>query len=92
MKPTPFKEQNIIFAKDQPQYIPLPAFIDRNDKRGQVVFCMSLSLKERLKLLFTGKLWCSLLMFRDKNGFVNPLTPSYFTVNKKDLIITEVEI
>lgn len=24
MKPLEFKEQNIIFAKDQPEYIPLP--------------------------------------------------------------------
>lgn len=35
MKPAPFKEQNIIFAKNQPQCTPLPAFIDRDDKTGQ---------------------------------------------------------
>lgn len=88
MKPITFPEHNFVFAKDQPEYTPLPAFIDKEDQTGQVIFCMSLSFKERLKLLFTGKLWCSLMMFRNKEtGWVNPLTPSYFTVNKKDLII-----
>lgn len=25
MKPTEFKEQNVVYAKDQPEYLPLPA-------------------------------------------------------------------
>ena len=89
MKPIEFPEQTTVFAKDQPQYVPLPAFIDKEDKTGQVVFCMGLSFKERFKLLFTGELWCSLLMFRDKEGQVNPLTPSFFTVNKGDILINK---
>jgi len=82
MKAIEFKEQNTIFAKDQPEYLPLPAF--RNDSpQGEVVFCMGLSFKERLKLLLTGKIWVSLLTFN------KPLTPSFLTVNKNEVLITK---
>lgn len=80
MKPIKFKEQNVTFAENQPEYIPLPAH-KVNDERGEVIFCMALSWNERLKLLITGKLWCSLLTFN------KPLTPSFFTVNKKDVLL-----
>jgi hypothetical protein len=79
MKPLEFKEQNIVFAKDQPEYMPLPGH-KVNDERGEFIFCMGLSFTERLRLLFTGKLWCSLLTFN------KPLTPSFFTTKKSDLI------
>ena len=78
MKPIKFKEHNCIYAENQPEYIPLPAY-KFNDDRGEVVFCMKLSLLERLTILFTGKLWCSLLTFG------KPLTPSFFTVKKSDI-------
>ncbi len=78
MKPIEFKEQNCVYAKDQPEYLPLPVH-KANTEQGEVIFCMHLSFKERLKLLITGKLWCSLLTFN------KPLTPSFFSVNKKDL-------
>jgi hypothetical protein len=76
MKAIEFKEQNKVFAKDQPRYSPLPAFDDGN----QVIFCQSLSLKERVRVLFTGKIWVSLLMF----GAL--LTPSFHTTKKSDLL------
>jgi len=79
MKPIKFKEQNVIFAKDQPQYLPLPAF-KVNEPEGRVIFCMGLSFSERIRLLFTGRMWCSLMMFN------KPLTPSFFTTKKKDLL------
>lgn len=79
MKPIEFKEQNVIFAKDQPEYQPLPAF--RNDEgMGDVISCWKLSFKERLKVLFTGKIWQSQAMFG------KPLTPSFLTVNKRDVL------
>ncbi len=64
MKPIKFTEANKIYAENQPEYLPLPAFVDPGDPNGTVVFCMKLSLLERIRLLFTGRLWCSLLMFR----------------------------
>ena len=78
MKPIDFKEKNVDIAKDQPQYITLPAQV-RDNKEGEVVFCMGLSLRERLQILLTGKLWCCILTFSQN------LQPSRFSVFKEDL-------
>lgn len=82
MKPIKFKEQNCTFAQDQPEYIPLPA-MRVDGAEGQVVSCWQLSLKERFKILFTGKMWISLMMFG------KPLTPSIFSPNKWDVLNKE---
>ena len=79
MKPVKFKEQNITFAENQPEYIPLPAF-KSSTKEGAVVSCWELSLRERLRILFTGKLWVSLMTFN------KPLTPSFFTTKKSEVL------
>lgn len=78
MKPIEFKHQNVIFAKDQPEYVPLPA-LKINSPTGEVISCWQLSIKERIKILFTGKLWLSLMSFN------KPLTPSFLSVNRKDV-------
>lgn len=50
MKPIKFKEHNVVYAENQPEYQPLPAF--RNDShQGEVVSCWQLSFKERIKFL-----------------------------------------
>lgn len=79
MKPIEFPEQNTVYAKDQPQYQPLPAF-KADTPQGEIVSCWKLSFKERIVLLFTGKLWVSLMCFN------KPLTPSFFTVKKSDIL------
>lgn len=79
MTPIKFPEANVTFAKDQPEYQPLPAF-KKNSPQGEVVSCWKLSLKERLRILFTGKLWVSLYTFN------NPLTPSFFTTKKEEVL------
>jgi hypothetical protein len=76
MKIKEFKEQNTVFAKNQPEYKPLPAL--KLDGDGQVVTCWSLSAGERLRVLFTGKIWVSLL------SFGNPLMPQFLSTRKKD--------
>lgn len=38
MKPVEFKHQNIVFAKDQPEYQPLPA-LRIDSPTGEVVSC-----------------------------------------------------
>lgn len=86
MKPIEFKEQNIVFAKDQPEYLPLPAHKVVNDPKGQVIFCQYLSFRERIKLLFTGKVWVCLLSFNAA------LTPSFLTVDKSDVFSQEKTI
>ena len=69
MKPTEFKHQNIVYAKDQPDYTPLPA-LRLDSKNGEVISCWKMSLKERLIVLFTGRVWLSLLSFN------KPLPPT----------------
>jgi hypothetical protein len=76
MKPINFKEKNITFARDQKEYQPLPAFIIKGS-RGVVISCWNLTLRERVKVLFTGRVWVSLLSFN------RPLTPSYLFVDHK---------
>lgn len=82
MKPVEFKEQNEVFAKDQPGYNPLPVFI-YNIPSGEVVSCWKLSFTERLRILFTGKLWVCLMSFH------RPLTPSIFTTKKSEVLQVE---
>ena len=80
MKPIKFKEQNCTYAENQPQYLPLPAF-KSDEPSGQVTSCWSLSFSERVRVLFTGKIWVSLMMFH------KPLTPTFFTTKKSDVLI-----
>lgn len=81
MKPIKFKECNVTFAKDQPEYNQLPAFKD-NGPEGEVVTCWKLTFKERLRILFKGKVWLCLLSFNQ------PLTPSFMTTKKNEVIET----
>jgi hypothetical protein len=81
MKPIKFKEQNCTFAENQPEYMPLPA-LKFDTPEGHIVSCLKLTFKERVRILFTGKMWCCLLMF------CKPLTPSFFTTKKSEVINT----
>lgn len=77
MKPVKFKGQNTVFAENQPEYTPLPALrLDTDD--GQVVTCWEMSFSERIRVLFTGRVWVSLLSFN------KPLTPSFLSTKKTD--------
>jgi len=78
MTPKNFKESNVTFAKDQPEYLPLPAF--KNDgSKGEVITCWNLSFKERIRILFKGEIWLSLMTFN------NPLQPTFITTEKSDI-------
>lgn len=79
MIPIEFKEQNIVFARNQPGYKPLPAF---KDEHGEVVSCWNLTFKERLRVLLTGNIWLCL------SSFNKPLTPSFMTTKKSEVIQT----
>lgn len=78
MKAIEFKHQNIVFAKDQPEYLPLPA-LKIDSPEGEVVSCWRLSFRERIKVVFTGRVWMSLMSFN------KPLTPSFLAVNRKEV-------
>ena len=79
MKPIEFKEQNVVYGKDQPEYMPLPA-LKFDD--GAVVTCWKLSWKEVIKLVFTRKVWHSMLTFN------KPLQPTLLTIDKGELFTT----
>ncbi len=59
MKPIQFPYANSVFAKNQPEYIPLPAYTDGS----LVVSSWSLTWRERVHILFTGVLWIRQLTF-----------------------------
>lgn len=82
MKPVKFKEVNVTYAEDQPEYNPLPGFKD-SGPTGEFISCWHLSFRERIRLLLTGKLWVSLWTFH------KPLTPSFFTTKKSEVLITK---
>lgn len=79
MKAIKFPECNVDYAKDQKIYFTLPAF---KDEDGVVVTCWKMSWIERLKVLFTGKVWKTQLTFN------KPLQPMNMFVSKKDVIET----
>jgi hypothetical protein len=61
MKLIEFPEQTVVIAKDQPEYLPMPAHY--NKEAGIVTCLWKLTLRERIKLLFTGKLWHQISTF-----------------------------
>lgn len=63
MKIIEFPQQTHVIAKDQPEYLPLPAHRFPGDPDGRIAFCWKLSLAERLVVLFTGKIWHQVLTF-----------------------------
>lgn len=68
MRPIKFPEQNIVYAEDQPEYLPLPAY--RTDDGQEVTACWGMTWRERLTVLLTGRVYVTLLTFGE------PLTPS----------------
>ena len=82
MKPVKFKEQNCTYAENQPEYTPFPALKIKSDN-GEVVSCWKMSLFERIRVLFTGRVWVSLMCFN------KPLTPSFLSTRKSDLFTIE---
>jgi len=70
MKPISFKQQNCIYAEHQPEYIPLPA---HRDKDSIITSCWKFTLKERLKVLFRGKMYWQQWSF---NQPLQPIKPS----------------
>lgn len=68
-----FKECNITYAENQPEYLPLPA-LKMDD--GEIVTCWKPSIKEKLKIVFKGKIWLNVLTFN------KPLQPLRMSANK----------
>lgn len=56
----------VVYAKDQPEYLPLPAYRTGD---GTVVTRWRLSWSERIRVLLGGSVWLTILTFN------NPLQP-----------------
>ena len=67
----------IVFAKDQPQYIPLPALKFQD---GLVVTRWSLSWGERIRLLLGGSVFLGMLTFN------KPLQPIRISTSVEDVV------
>lgn len=80
MTPEDFKESNVVFGKEQKEYLSLPAFIN-NSKEGEAVICWKLSFWERIKLLFSKRIWMMICTFN------KPIMPMYMSVNKNDMFV-----
>lgn len=78
MEIIPFPEQTTVYAKDQPQYRPLPAYRFGDDE-GRIACCWSLSWRERFLVLFTGRIWQQVLTFN------RALQPQLLTVEKPEM-------
>ena len=78
------KHTNFTYAKDQPPYKPLPVF-RINDPNGTVVSCWKLSFKERLRMLFYGRIYLGVLTFR------KPLQPVFLAVKRKEIYIHKTD-
>jgi hypothetical protein len=76
MKLIEFPEQTEVIAKNQPEYMPLPAHRFAEDPYGRIVCCWSLTWRERLAVLWRGVLWHEVLTFE------RPLQPQLLTVDK----------
>ena len=70
MNPIEFEGHNTVYAKDQPEYLPLPVF---KSKTGEVTSCWRLTWVERLQVLFFGRVYITILTF---NKPLQPLRPS----------------
>ena len=69
-----FPEQTVVYAKDQPEYLPLPAY-QFKDNEGRIAFCWKLTWRERVRLLLSGVIWHQVLTF---NG---PLQPQLLSLD-----------
>jgi len=74
MKPIEFKQQNIVIAKDQPQYGSLPAFIS-STPQGDVISCWEPTDEEIEMIVKEKKIYIKMLAMR------KPLTPLYVTAD-----------
>ncbi len=81
MTPTTFPEVTVTWAKDQPPYLPLPAYTDEQ----QTITCWALTWRERFAVLFGGKLWLSQM------NFGQPLQPQRPSVQTPFIPMNDVQ-
>lgn len=75
MKPFEFPSENVVFVKDQPEYMPLPAMEIPNDPQGLITTKWQLSPEELERIKETRTIHLSMLTFNQ------PLQPVLLTVD-----------
>lgn len=58
-----FEGQNVIYAKDQPDYLPLPAYVDTESREAPALFCFAVNDYQKERIQRSGKLWVRCLTF-----------------------------
>jgi hypothetical protein len=71
MKPVEFPGHNVVFAKDQPEYQPLPA-LRISGPEGEVITCWEMTKDELDEINRTGRIYFKQLTF---NGPLQPILP-----------------
>ena len=79
MKLVEFAEQTVVIAKNQPEYLPLPAYRYRSDPEGRIVCCWELTWRERFRVLFGAPIWHHVLTFNQL------LQPQLLTLEKPQM-------
>ncbi len=79
MIPIEFPEGNLTWAKEQPQYIPLPGYLDKKSPEGRAVFCWQLTDEEREIIAKTGVIWHSVYTY------FQPLQPQLLSAEKPEM-------
>ena len=77
LKPVRFKGYNVEYAKDQPEYLPLPGF-KTGEPPYELVTCWKGNFWDRIRFLFTGRVWIEYWTFN------KDLQPTRATLNPKD--------
>lgn len=84
MDPIDFPESNMVFAKDQPEYLPLPAYKNHDDPEGKVISCWKMTWKERFRAVLTGKMWFVVLTFHQPLQPQRPGIDSPFRIKEEN--------
>lgn len=71
MKLIEFPQQTVVIAKDQPEYLPMPAFVHDN----QVICLWQLTWRERFLVLLRGQIWHRIMNFKQ------PLQPQLLEID-----------
>jgi hypothetical protein len=83
MKIIEFPEQTVVIAKDQPEYLPLPAYRFAADPHGRIACCWRMTWRERLGVLWSGVVWHEILTFGQ------PLQPQRLSIQKPHMPLEE---
>ena len=78
-----FKGHNVIVGKDQPEYRPLYAYLDIDDDRRPVSFCLELTDNEIERLKVKKEIWFTQLIFNSNFQPVLASLESPVPINKE---------